>query len=400
MNKTLNILFLCNKSPWPAREGGPIAMNNLIEGLIKAGHKVKVLALNTNKYSVKQTDIPDEYMKKTGIELIHIDLTIKPVKAFLNLFTNRSYHVERFKSAAFEKKLKSVLQQYEYDIVQIELLFMSPYLKTIRKYSNAKIVLRAHNIEHLIWERLEKSEKNPLKRFYLRHLATTLKDYEIKILNDYDGIVPITRKDADFFEFNSSVPVLPVSFGIDFQKNISITINPENAIFHIGAMNWLPNEESIRWFLDQVWPKVCAKLPGLKLYLAGREMPEWLQKLELQNVIVVGEVNDATEFIQSKSISIAPLLSGSGIRIKIIESMSLGKAVISTSIGAEGINCTNGKNILIADTPDEFVNAIELLYSNPAKTKKIGENARNLIAEQHDSAKIIDSLVQFYQRIL
>lgn len=399
MKKNLNILFICNKSPWPAREGGPIAMNNIITGLVNAGHQVKVLALNTNKYSVDVEDIPADYRENTNIELVYIDLGIKPVAAFLNLFTSKSYHVERFRSVNFNRKLQSVLQQNDFDIVQIELLFMSPYLETIRKYSNAKIVLRAHNIEHLIWERLAGSEKNPLKKFYLNHLSRTLKDYELNILNAYDGIVPITKKDANFFEMNSSVPVLSISFGIKIPELDDGKTASENALFHIGAMNWLPNEEGIRWFLDRVWPKVHEEIPGVKLYLAGREMPEWLLKLELENVVVVGEVDDAATFIRSKSISIAPLLSGSGIRVKIIESMSLGKAVISTSIGAEGINYTHGKDILIADTPEEFVQAIELLYNDPLKTKEIGKNAQALVAKQHDAMKIIDQLVQFYQRI-
>jgi glycosyltransferase involved in cell wall biosynthesis len=128
-------------------------------------------------------------------------------------------------------------------------------------------------------------------------------------------------------------------------------------------------------------------------------MPDWLINTDLKNVFVVGEVEDAQEFIESKAISIAPLLSGSGIRIKIIESMALGKAVISTSIGAEGINYTNKQNILIADTPEEFVQAIQFLFNDPVQTKRIGDNASKLIRQQHDSKKIIEQLVQFYHQI-
>lgn len=401
VKKDLNILFICNKSPWPAREGGPIAMNNMINGLIEAGHQVKILALNTNKYSVNPENIPIDYREKTGIELVYIDLGIKVFDAFFNLFTSKSYHVERFKSKAFEQKLISVLSNQDFDIVQIELVYMSPYLDIIRKHSNAKIILRAHNIEHLIWERLESSEKNPLKKLYLKHLSRTLRNYELNILNQYDGIVPITKKDAVFFKENSSTPVFSVSFGIDKQKIASgKETKVENALSHIGAMNWLPNEEGIKWFLDQVWPFVNQKLPSLKLYLAGREMPDWLINLKMTNVEVVGEVEDAKEFIESKSISIAPLLSGSGIRVKIIESMALGKAVISTTVGAEGINYTDGHNIVIADTAETYCNAIENLYNNPDKTLQIGKSASLLISEQHDTKKIIDQLIQFYRKIL
>jgi len=376
-------------------------MNMLIEGLIAAGEKVKVLAVNTNKYSVDPKNIPTDYRDKTGIERVYIDLSIKPIPAFANLFSTKSYHVERFISDDFDKKLIEVLNSTTFDIVQIETLYMSPYIETIRKYSRAKIVLRAHNIEHLIWERISKSEKNPLKKAYLNHLSKTLKNYEKGILNNYDGIVPISEKDAGFFKEISDTPVMPISFGIN-PKSTEVTYNKpvENALFHIGSMNWIPNEEGIRWFLDNAWPLISEENPSLKVYLAGREMPQWLSKLKVPNVEVVGEVPDAQEFIQSKSISIAPLFSGSGIRIKIIESMAMGKAVISTKIGAEGIHYTDGKNILIANTAEEFSKAATFLYENPEKSKEIGENARKLILEKHNNEKIIQNLISFYQEIL
>ena len=208
----LKILFICNKSPWPASEGGPIAMNQLIEGLADAGHDIKVLAINTNKYSVDANQIPSAYRQKTNIELVYVNLAIKPIPAFLNLFTNNSYHVERFITRDFENKLIEILERNTFDIVQIETLFQSPYINTIRKYSDAKIVLRAHNIEHLIWKRVAENQKNPLKKFYISHLAKTLELYEKNIVKDYDGIVPITKKDAEFFNNLTDKLVLPLYF--------------------------------------------------------------------------------------------------------------------------------------------------------------------------------------------
>jgi len=397
MSDKLNVLFICNKSPWPPREGGPIAMNNIIEGVQEKGHNVKVLAINTNKYNFDPKEIPLSYKKKTGIELVYIDLGIKPTDAFFNLFTQKSYHVERFISKIFETKLTEILQDEEYDIVQIETLFMSPYISTIRKYSKASIVLRAHNIEHLIWKRVASITKNPFKKFYLSHLYRTLAKYENQVISEYDGIVPITDKDAVFFKNNSDIPVQTISFGVDTGKLIKQeNTQTEHALFHIGAMNWIPNEEGIKWFLDSVWKKVVDKIGDTKLYLAGREMPQWLLDLKMKNILVVGEVPNAHEFINSKCISIAPLFSGSGIRIKIIESMALGKAVISTSIGAEGINYTNGKNIMIADDASSFAEAIITLSNNKDKCISIGQSAKKLIHEEHDKGKIADRLIKFY----
>jgi len=397
----LKILFICNKSPRPAKEGGPIAMNNLIEGLIASGNHLKVLAVNSDKYTVNPENIPSDYHEKTGIEFVYLDLAVKPVPAFLNLFSRKSYHVQRFKSDNFRKKLSAILQEEPFDIVQMETLFMAPYLDVIKKYSKAKIVLRAHNVEHLIWKRTFLTSRNPIKKLYLKHLFTTLEDYEKTILNQFDGILPITEKDAGFFKRYCLKPVKTIPFGVNLE-NYSLQNKPqqENALFHIGAMNWIPNEEGIRWFLKKVWPEVHVQFPELKLYLAGRVMPRWLLDLKKKNVIILGEIPDARDFILSKSISIAPLFSGSGIRIKIIESMSLAKAVISTTTGAEGIEYTEGENILLADTAANFTKAIARLYSHPEEAAQLGNNARKLIEEKHNNRKIIGQLEAFYREIL
>lgn len=401
MKSSLNILVICNKSPWPPREGGPIAMNNIIEGLIKAGHKVKVVAINTNKYSTNVVDIPEEYRRKTEIELEYIDLGIKPIPAFLNLFTSKSYHVERFISKDFELLLRKVLNEQTFDIVQIETLFMSPYIPVIRELSNAKIVLRAHNVEHLIWKRVASITKNPLKRAYLKHLSQTLEKYERNIVKSYDGIVPISVKDEEFFKEVCNIPVNTISFGINYDNiKISDKFPEEISLFHIGSMNWMPNQEGISWFLDKVWPIVNRKHPKLKLYLAGREMPHWLVNTKLPNVVIVGEVADAHDFIRSKCVSIAPLFSGSGIRIKIIESMALGKPVISTTIGAEGINYTSGKDIMIADDENEMVDAITALVTDIHFCHALGKNAAMLIDKEHNNNKLIIELSKFYRKLL
>lgn len=396
----MKVLMLCNKSPWPAIEGGPMAMNSIVEGLIEAGHQVKVLAVNSDKYKVDINRIPQEYRQKTGIELEYLDLAIHPLQAFLNLFTGKSYHVERFISDTFRKRLISLLNEGQYDIVQLETLFMAPYLPEIRKHSHAKVVLRAHNIEHLIWKRIAKVTKNPLKRLYLKHLSATLQGYEMEIIHHFDGIVPITRKDAGFFEKHTTKPVLDIPYGVwseNFETRSDLQNFPD--LYHIGAMNWMPNQEGIRWFLDKVWPMIRHTHPELKCHLAGRYMPEWLKSGYKANIEVVGEVPDAHAFIHDHAIAIVPLLSGSGIRIKIIESMALGKAVITTSIGAEGINYTDGEHLLIGDTPESFAAAVGRCADNLDYCRKLGASARKLIETQYDNRKLIGQLTAFYQEI-
>jgi len=435
----MKILIICNKSPYPPREGGPIAMNMLVEGLIEAGHQVKVLAVNTFKYSVHPDDIPLSYLEKTGIELVDIDLRVKPLAAFLNLFTGRSYHVERFISSGFRNRLIGILQSGRYDIVQMETLYVAPYLSTVRKYSDASVVLRAHNIEHLIWSRVAEGTPDPLKRIYIRHLARTLKRYEHKMIPRFDGIAAITEKDADYFRrvqgsrFNvqkfkirnsaSSIQhpapskkqpeinrnssfesfgdnVIAVPFGIDLENfPPPVPASDPVSLFTIGSMNWIPNEEGVRWFLHNVWPEVHKEFPNLKYYLAGREMPDWMKRLSFPNVEIMGEVPDAREFMDSHGIMIVPLLSGSGIRIKIIEGMAAGKVVISTMIGTEGIDCINGNHILTANAPCEFIDMITLCINDPARFNMLSHNARQLVESTYNRRKIIEKLTTFYKHL-
>lgn len=398
----MKVLFLCNKSPYPPREGGPLAMNANISALLKAGHRVKVLALNTNKYFISDHEIPQEYREQTGIELIYKDLTVKIMDAFLNLFSDKSFHVERFISRDFNNRLIQVLQQEQFDVVQLEMLYMTPYMETIRKYSSAKVVLRSHNIEHLIWERIAEKSSNPLKKAYLRHLTGKLKKYEIDHLNKYDGIMTISAHDADYFRKQGcTIPLTDVPFGVEVNEYLPATQPYEfPSLFHIGSMNWMPNEEGIRWFIDSAWPLIHQRFPEVRLYLAGRMMPAWLSELDLPQVEVLGEVPDARAFIQSRAVMVVPLFSGSGIRIKIIEGMALGKAIISTRIGAEGINYTDGKNILIADDPRSFVAAVEKCFADKAFCEQLGKEARTLIKNEHSLEHVVKKLETFYQGMM
>ncbi|MEZ5083460.1 MAG: glycosyltransferase family 4 protein [Bacteroidales bacterium] len=397
----MNVFFLCNKSPFPPREGGPLAINANIQSLLKGGHHVKVLALNTNKYFTKPEDIPVEYAKNTGIEFVYVDLSIKPVDAFLNLFSSRSYHVDRFITKDVEHKIIEILKAERFDIIQLEMLYMTPYIDIIRKYSEAKIVMRSHNIEHKIWERIAGIMKNPLKKAYISYLAKKLKKFELGHLNSYDGLITISWHDADFFKKNGcTIPLNEVPFGVDINEyKISDTTTEFPSLFHIGSMNWMPNEEGIRWFIDAVWPLVKQRFPKLKLYLAGREMPQWLLNLKEQNIIVLGEVPDAQEFIRSKAVMVVPLFSGSGIRIKIIEGMALGKTIISTKIGAEGIHYTDKKNILIANTPEEYIHAMNYCLDQIEVCEQLGKNARKLIENEHSYDIVLKSLETFYTKI-
>lgn len=378
-------------------------MDSITQGLLQQGCDVKVLTVETDKHPVRREQMPSAYLEATRLESVYVDLRVKPLPAALAMLCGESYHVERYRSDAFAQKLREVLQQEQFDVVHVESVFLTPYVPLIRKYSQAKVVLRAHNVEHVIWRRVAQSTRPGLKRWYLKHLSLTLRAYELEHVNDYDGVVCITRNDADCFRQNGCRrPVTNIAFGVEpgVWNGEAVTSGTGTvSLYHIGAMDWLPNRESVEWLLQKVWPAVHREVPQAKLYLAGRKMPERWMKTEMPGVEVVGEVPDAAQFITDKQINVVPLLSGSGIRVKIIESMSLGKAVVATTVGAQGIDYTDGENLLIADTPADFARQIGRLASDPDYCRKVGAAARRLVEEEYNVQHLTARLLQFYNKI-
>ncbi|HRN40930.1 MAG TPA: glycosyltransferase family 4 protein [Vicingus sp.] len=398
----MNILQLCSKVPFPPKDGGSIAMDILTQGLIKAGNKVDVLAINTSKHFTDINNVDENYKKITNYQLVFIDTEVKPLDAFLNLFTSKSYNVIRFYSKSFENVLIECLQKNVYDIIQLETLWVAPYLPTSRKNSKAKVVLRSQNIEFMIWERLAIDTKNPLKKRYLKLLAKRLKTYEYKVLNSFDAILTITEIDSkNYKKMGCTIPIHHVPFGIDLENykiDQSELIKP--SVFHIGAMDWRPNADGINWFLKSIWLKVVEQNKTTKLFLAGRNMPEWLLNFKMENVVIEGEVANSHQFINSKSIMIVPLNSGGGMRVKIIEGMAFGKTIISTAIGAEGIDYTNNTDLIIANTEQEFVDAILKCINNQDFADLLGENARKLAETKYDNQLICSKLTDFYTNLM
>lgn len=398
----MKILQLCHKPPVPAIDGGCIAMNNISQGLLQNGHELKIITIVTSKHPLQLEKLSAEYIEKTKIEGVFIDTSLNLIDAFSALVTSDSYNISRFFSPDFDRKLTQLLRKEKFDIIHLESLFMTPYIATIRRNSKGKIVLRSHNLEYMIWERMAETSKNFAKKRYLKILAKQLKKYEFGVLDAVDGIAAISGEDGKkYLHSEYDKPLVTIPFGINLDLYNSDNNKEEfPSLFHIGAMDWLPNIEGIEWFLKEIWPSVNEKFPDLKFYLAGRKMPESMLQTKHKNVIVVGEIQDANEFMSSKSIMIVPLLTAGGIRVKIIEAMALKKSVISTTIGAHGIEGENKKDIFIADTKEDFVNSIYALVNNYQNHIDIGKNARKLVEEKYDNKKLTEELIEFYHMLI
>lgn len=399
----MKILQLCNKAPFPANDGSSIAIYNMARGLIQNGVELHLLTINTKKHFKPTENIPDEFLKNTNYEAVFRNTDTSFSGMLLNLFSNQSYFEPRFFFPEFEHRLIEKLNEIQFDVIQLEGLFMCSYISTIRKYSTAKIVLRAHNVEHIIWERHIQSEKNILKRYYLKIQNKRLKKSEIDHFKQVDAVIPITPTDQEWIEKYAAVSrIKTVLTGVDLgdyslQRATDFEIN---SIFYFGSMDWIPNQQAVWWFLDNCWTRILESIPECKFVIAGRNIPEEFKRLVEQNIVIQENVEDPIEIYSKYNVMLVPLQSGSGLRIKIVEGLSYGKAIVSTNVGAEGISIESGKNIQIADDLNEFSLQVIQILQNTEKRLCLERNARAFAAENLDNTKITSTLVAFYQNLI
>lgn len=398
----MKILQLCKKFPYPLKDGESIAVTYLSKALFELGCEITLLAMNTSKHYLPLEELPEHYNHYKKIETVYIYNHLNPWDAFKNLFSKESYHITRFISKDFEKKLIALLQQEQYDVIQLETIYLAPYIPVIRKYSSSIISMRAHNIEHEIWERYADNISFLPKKWYMKYLNKKLKRYEMEQLNNYDMLVAITERDLKkFIEMGERKKAVSSPIGLDirdYMANDSCFEGNLTAGF-IGSLDWMPNQEGLVWFLDEVWDALSAKYPEIELHIAGRNTPWWIAKRRSQKVIIHGEIPDAVSFINQHPIMIVPLFSGSGMRVKILEGMALGKVVITTSLGLEGINASHLEEVIVADTPEEFIACFEYCANHRQEMLDIGRKAQVFVAKNYDNRSIAKDLMTAYREL-
>jgi polysaccharide biosynthesis protein PslH len=398
----MRILQICCKAPYPAEDGGSIGIYNMINGFITCEIDTHVLTMNTSKHFKPDTLVPESFKKRTHYQSVFVNNDITLLNALVNLFSNQPFQASRFISKAFETAIITILKANTFDIVQLEGLYMSPYIPVIKQYSNAKIALRTFNVEHVIWDRKIAIEKNPIKKLYLQLQNKRLKHFEAYWSKQVDVVVHMTHDDDNTFSKLKMNPKyhIAVPIGIDLEAyGIKQTIEKEKySVFHLGMMDWMPNEEAVLWFVNTIWDLVVKQLPEAQFYIAGRRMSERIKNLKKQNVTITGEVDNHLDFIQSKQVMVVPLLSGSGMRVKILEGLSMGANVVSTTIGAEGIAVSDRINIRLEDQPEQFANAIVELLKDKTLSEKLSVNSRQLIADQYSIKAVTTVLIDYYKK--
>lgn len=399
----MRILQLCKKFPYPLKDGESIAVTSLSKALHNAGAEICLLAMNTSKHFFDMNQTPEELAHYQSIHTVPVDNRIKPMDAFLNLFSGSSYHVSRFISPDFEKTLVALLHTQDFDVIQLESLYLAPYIPAIRANSKAKVVMRAHNVEHEIWERVVKNTRFLPKKLYLQHLVNKLKRFEINQLREYDLLAAISNRDLSRFTqmgYANQAVVTPIGISLQAYQPDFDSYHRDLSIGFIGSLDWTPNVEGVHWFLMEVWGEISKKFSRLKLHIAGRNPPRWIQDIKMNNIKVLGEVPDAAQFMNQHSILVVPLLSGSGMRAKILEAMALGKIVITTSIGLEGIPASDKQEVLIANNTAEFIDALQYCHQQNGQLESMGKKAIEFVSNHFEYQQIGRQLMATYRNLL
>ena len=399
----MKVLVLSPKPPWPPHDGGAVATLRCIEGLVANGATVSLLAMRTEKHGPTDsitdshaTDILEKY------QTVPVNTTIRPLKVLENLLFSRDpYDLARFRSGRYTEALRSLLSGNDYDIIQCEGLLFALYLDEIRKITTVPVVLRAHNIEHKIKEMMAEQAANPATRAYLRNLSVRLRNVESEACRLFDAVVPISEPDYRWF-MNTSCkkPVFLSETGAAMAEYVPEPDDDKMRVGFIGALNWQPNREGIKWFLSHVWPCVSLNAPSATLHVAGRgARPADRHWIRGPGVMFEGEVVDSQVFMSSMNVMIAPLFSGSGLRIKIIEAMSLGRTMVATPVAVSGLPAKDGQELMVAADPTSFCTALTSVLKDAGLRASTGQAAVALVRERYNNDTRTSELTGFYRKL-
>jgi len=392
----MKFLILCSKPPVPANDGGTLASKALLDGLLNTGHSVEVLAIGTEKHPLP-TDLRS--IEKYGLEGLPLQTFPNKYKAFKAVVTGENYHVSRFYSKRFTELIEKKMSITSYDALILDGLNTMVYLKKIRAMYKRKVYYRAHNIESHLWETRLKETENPIEKYFTKRLVNRLKAFEKRVIHEVDGLIPISRIDLDWFKQEGVEASFLLPFAFNFKnrqlKKEDVPSKPFSVGF-LGALDWEPNIQGVKWFIECVWPIVQRDLPQCQLTIAGRNAVSYFTTLQGENIAFIGEVEDAMQFMLSQKVLINPLFSGSGMRVKQAEAMSLACAVVSTVKGAEGIDMGENKS-LVSDDPQKFAEIIVQLLQNEELHQRVTQENRKLAENQFDLEKNTQSLVRWMQ---
>jgi polysaccharide biosynthesis protein PslH len=398
----LNVLLLSPWLPWPPFDGARI---RIIETLRYLSHRHRLTLLSAVRH-------PDEVAQTAALKDLceRIVTCVLPdsAQAVLRRIALGALHrIPLIQSFHYDdnlaRKVRELTSQHEYDIIQLEFPFLAPYLTAISPRSRAKKILSMHNIESIRLEReLHYSERNS-RWLAIQWDRLFFASWERQAIQQFDGITTVSDLERAWIQQHApTVPVEVVPNGVDTTYFAPAhTLNASPAVFFTGLMNHPPNVDAAVWFCHEILPRLHRKYPNLAFRIVGRKPhPKVIALGERHGVHVTGEVTDIRPYLAAGSALVVPLRSGGGTRLKILQAMAMERPVISTSLGAEGLEVDPDVNILIADDPARFARQILWLISEPQAADSLGKAGRRLVEEKYDWHMCLRGLESLYDKVL
>ena len=396
----MNLLIIDEEYPYPLNTGKRIRTFNLIN-VLKNYHQISYLAYGNIESESYQ------FMKDQGFNPVYAeppDRRQSGINFYLKLLANLTsplpYIVTSHYTNHFQNKLDSLINSNKIDLIICE---WTPYAIFLQNLKNVKSLISAHNIESSIWKRYEENEKNCLKRKYISIQRKKVEEFENKAFHWSSGATAVTKNEAETITaMNPPYSIEVIDNGVDtsyFKKSTSA--KSSNELVFTGSMDWRPNQDAVIYFAKEIYPLVKNKCSDIKFTIVGRKPPEKVIELgHIEGITVTGTVDDVRPYIDRANLYIVPLRIGGGSRLKILEAMSMEKAVISTSIGAEGLNVTDNENIILKNTPTEFADCIIDLLQNNELRVKLESEGRKLVEKEYDWQQLGVRYNNYINRIL
>lgn len=405
----MRILFLTNLLPYPLDNGGKIKTFSTLKALSIMGNSVDLLCFSENS----ENDFGNVQKLKNicnDVQFIEHKLTTKSnikymmAVAFKSLFSKYPFGIYKYESKQMRDVIAKKIKENDYDIIYFDHLQMYKYFNSFDR-KNVKFVLDQHNSESEIVYRTYQNSNNFLKKIFLNIEYNKIRKFEKKALSDVDKIYALSENDVESMKHLnvnlknfSVIPIGVIDNGIINKKEDK---NKKLTLMFIGTLTWNPNNQGILWFVRNVIPKLNESGIEYDLYIVGKNPSDELKELceSYDNIFVTGYVNDVDEMYVKSDVMVVPLFVGSGQRVKIIESFSKGIPVISTSIGAEGLDCITDYNVVIADTDIEFVDSLRKM-SDETFRKKIASNARKTFEEKYSLEAYISAFNDSFKAMI
>jgi glycosyltransferase involved in cell wall biosynthesis len=385
----------------PVDTGGKIRSYNILRFLARQ-HEVTLLSYYGGaRDSAYEAAIRQELPGAETIYTAALDATVlhQSLDYLRCLPKAAPFAVTKFTHPLVQKTLQQWLEEGRFDVAVCD--FLSATLNFPRELK-APTVLFQHNVESSLWQRMARTETNPIKKLSFMVESAKMTRYERASLRKFHHIIAVSEHDKQqMLETDPTCEITVVPTGVDTQK-FSVappsSVNPPRIVF-TGSMDWEPNIDAIQYFCEQIWPGILAEFPTAVFQIVGRNPHAKVQRLASSSVQVTGTVPSVSDYLRDASVVIVPLRIGGGTRLKIFEAMAMGKALVSTSIGAEGLDVESGRDLILADDAASFTNSILLLLRD-AELRRRYEVAAVKLASQYDWSRIVEAFADVLRQAM